>query len=178
MMVIPFFTQLNNTMKIIITEEQKKKLFIPRRIDERKEQLKKELSEKTKELLSHFNITEIVNHGRIDDYEDEIVDKDIENGYSKIVIDGKNYYGFSDVETILSKVTDYDSDLVNDWEEMLAGYLNVNIPQPSDESIYKSEPNVIGRMYKVVITPSSMNISFSYAIVEYTEKEGNETITL
>ena len=174
MMVIPFFTQLNNTMKIIITEEQKKKLFIPRRIDERKEQLKKELSEKTKELLSHFNITKIVNHGRIDDYEDEIVNEDIENGYNKIVIKGKNYYGFSDVETILSKVTDYDSDLVNDWEEMLAGYLNTIIPQSDNIQT----PNISGRMYKVVITPSSMDISFSYSIVEYTEKKGNETITL
>jgi hypothetical protein len=155
-------------MKIIITEEQKKKLFIPRRIDERKEQLKKELSEKTKELLSHFNITEIVNDGRIDDYENEI------SGYNKIVIKGKNYYGFSDVETILSKVTDYDSDLVNDWEEMLAGYLNTIIPQSDNIQT----PNISDRMYKVVITPSSMNISFSYAIVEYTEKKGNETITL
>jgi hypothetical protein len=165
-------------MKIVITEEQKKKLFIPRRIDERQEQLKKELIEKTKEILSHFNITEIVNHGRIDDYENEISGDDIEEGYSKIVIDGKNYYGFSDVETILSKVTDYDIDLVNDWEEMLAIYLNTVIPQPSDESIENASPNVVGRMFKVDITQSKIDISFSYSIVEYINKKGNETITL
>jgi hypothetical protein len=165
-------------MKIVITEEQKKKLFIPRRIDERKEQFKKEFSEKTKELLSHFNITEIVNHGRIDDYENKISGDDIEEGYSKIVIDGKNYYGFSDVETILSKVTDYDSDLVNDWEEMLAIYLNTVIPQPSYESIENTSPNVVGRMFRVDITPSKIDIMFSYSIVEYINKEGNETITL
>jgi hypothetical protein len=165
-------------MKIVITEEQKKKLFIPRRIDERKEQFKKEFSEKTKELLSHFNITEIVNHGRIDDYENEISGEDIEEGYSKIVIDGKNYYGFSDVETILSKVTDYDSDLINNWEDMLAGYLNMNIPPPSYESIHNASPNIVGRMFRVDITPSKIDIRFSYSIVEYINKEGNETITL
>jgi hypothetical protein len=52
------------------------------------------------------------------------------------------------------------------------------MPQPSDESIYKSEPNVIGRMYRIDITPSKIDISFSYAIVEYINKEGKETITL
>ena len=165
-------------MKIVITEEQKKKLFIPRRIDERKEQFKKEFSEKTKELLSHFNITEIVNHGRIDDYENEISGEDIEEGYSKIVIDGKNYYGFSDVETILSKVTDYDSDLINNWEDMLAIYLNTVIPPPSYESIHNASPNIVGRMFRVDITPSKIDIRFSYSIVEYINKEGNETITL
>jgi hypothetical protein len=163
-------------MKIVITEEQKKKLFIPRRIDERQEQLKKELIEKTKEILSHFNITEIVNHGRIDDYEDQIVGEDIQDGYNRLIIDGKNYYGFSDVETILSKVTDYDIDLVNDWEDMLAIYLNTVIPQPSDESINIASPNIVGRMFRVDITPSRINTRFSYSIVEYINKEGNETI--
>jgi len=157
-------------MKILITEEQKKKLFIPRRIDERKEQFKKEFSEKTKELLSHFNITEIVNHGRIDDYENEISGEDIEEGYSKIVIDGKNYYGFPNWELV--------EDLINNWEEMLAGYLNMIIPQPSDESISKSQPNIVGRMFRVDITPSKIDISFSCSIVDYINKKGNETITL
>ena len=157
-------------MKILITEEQKKKLFVPRRIDERKEQFKKEFSEKTKELLSHFNITEIVNHGRIDDYENEISGEDIEEGYSKIVIDGKNYYGFPNWELV--------EDLINNWEEMLAGYLNMIIPQPSDESISKSQPNIVGRMFRVDITPSKIDISFSCSIVEYINKTGNETITL
>jgi hypothetical protein len=165
-------------MKIVITEEQKKKLFIPRRIDERQEQLKKELIEKTKEILSHFNITEIIIGGRIDDYENKISGDDIQDGYNRLIIDGKNYYGFSDVETILSKVTDYDSDLVNDWEEMLAIYLNTVIPQPSDESINNASPNIVGRMFRVDITPSRINTSFSYSIVEYINKEGNETITL
>lgn len=154
-------------MKIVITEEQKKKLFIPRRIDERKEQFKKEFSEKTKELLSHFNITEIIIGGGIDNYEDQIVGEDIQDGYDRLIIDGKNYYGFSDVETILSKVTDYDIDLVNDWEEMLAIYLNTVIPQPSDESINIASPNIVGRMFRVDITPSRINTSFSYSIVEY-----------
>jgi hypothetical protein len=161
-------------MKIVITEEQKKKLFIPRRIDERQGQFKKEFSEKTKELLSHFNITEIVNHGRIDDYENEISGEDIEEGYSKIVIDGKNYHGFPKMDD----VDDETIDFLNEWEEMLATYLNTIMPQPSDESIYKSEPNVIGRMYRIDITPSKIDISFSYAIVEYINKEGKETITL
>jgi hypothetical protein len=158
-------------MKIVITEEQKKKLFIPRRIDERKEQFKKEFSEKTKELLSHFNITEIVNHCRIDDYENEISGEDIEEGYSKIVIDGKNYYGFP-------KMEDVDKDLINNWEDMLAGYLNMNIPPPSYESIHNTSPNIVGRMFRVDITPSKIDIRFSYSIVEYINKEGNETITL
>jgi hypothetical protein len=157
-------------MKIVITEEQKKKLFIPRRIDERKEQFKKEFSEKTKELLSHFNKTEIVNHGRIDDYENKISGDDIEEGYSKIVIDGKNY-GFP-------KMEDVDEDLINNWEEMLAIYLNTVIPQPSYESIENTSPNVVGRMFRVDITPSKIDIMFSYSIVEYINKEGNETITL
>jgi hypothetical protein len=159
-------------MKILITEEQKKKLFIPRRIDERKEQFKKEFSEKTKELLSHFNITEIVNHGRIDDYENEISGEDIEEGYSKIVIDGKNYHRFP------IKVDTISEELILNWEEMLATYLNMIIPQPSDESISKSQPNVVGRMFRVDITPSKIDISFSCSIVEYVNKKGNETITL
>ena len=157
-------------MKILITEEQKKKLFIPRRIDERKEQFKKEFSEKTKELLSHFNIIEIINHGRIDDYENEISGEDIEEGYSKIVIDGKNYYGFPNWELV--------EDLINNWENMLLVYLNMIIPQPSDESISKSQPNVVGRMFRVDITPSKIDISFSCSFVEYINKKGNETINL
>jgi hypothetical protein len=158
-------------MKIVITEEQKKKLFIPRRIDERQEQLKKELIEKTKEILSHFNITEIIIGGGIDNYEDQIVGEDIQDGYDRLIIDGKNYYGFP-------KMEDVDEDLINNWEDMLAIYLNTVIPQPSDESINNVSPNIVGRMFRVDITPSKIDIRFSYSIVEYINKEGNETITL
>lgn len=91
-------------MKIIITEEQKKKLFVPRNIDKRQEQLKKELSQKTKEILSYFNITKIRNHGRIDDYDSEITSEShIEYGYTIVIIDGINYYGFP-------KVRQFESD--------------------------------------------------------------------
>ena len=69
-------------------------------------------------------------------------------------------------------------DIINSWEDMLATYLNTVIPQPSDESIENASPNVVGRMFKVDITQSKIDISFSYAIVEYINKEGKETITL
>ena len=167
-------------MKIVITEEQKNKLFIPRKIDERQGQLKKELVKKTKELLSRFNITEIMNHGRIDDYDEVITAEDhLDGAYEKVIIDGKNYHGiFSIMDDVNIIVDDEIIDFLNEWEEMLATYLNTIMPQPSDESIYKSEPNVIGRMYRIDITPSKIDISFSYAIVEYINKEGKETITL
>lgn len=162
-------------MKIVITEEQKNKLFIPRKIDERQGQLKKELVKKTKELLSRFNITEIMNHSRIDDYDEVITAEDhLDGAYEKVIIDGKNYHGFPQ----MGNGDDETVDFLNEWEEMLASYLNMIIPQPSDESIYKSEPNVIGRMYRIDITPSKIDISFSYAIVEYINKEGKETINL
>jgi hypothetical protein len=61
---------------------------------------------------------------------------------------------------------------------MLATYLNTILPQPSDESINNASPNVVGRMFKVDITQSKIDISFSYSIVEYINKKGNETITL
>ena len=61
---------------------------------------------------------------------------------------------------------------------MLATYLNTIIPQPSDESINNASPNVVDRMFKVDITQSKIDISFSYSIVEYINKKGNETITL
>ena len=159
-------------MKIVITEEQKKKLFIPRRIDERQEQLKKELIERTKELLSYFNITEIMVHARVDDYDTEIVGEDIQDGYNRLIIDGKNYHGFP------IKVDTISEELVLNWEEMLAIYLNTVIPQPSDESINNASPNIVGRMFRVDITPSRINTRFSYSIVEYINKKGNETITL
>jgi hypothetical protein len=73
---------------------------------------------------------------------------------------------------------DVDEDLINNWEEMLAIYLNTVIPQPSYESIENTSPNVVGRMFRVDITPSKIDIMFSYSIVEYINKEGNETITL
>ena len=162
-------------MKIVITEEQKKKLFVPRKIDERQGQLKKELVKKTKELLSRFNITEIMNHGRIDDYDEVITAEDhLDGAYEKVIIDGKNYHGFPKMDD----VDDETIDFLNEWEEMLATYLNTIMPQPSDESIYKSEPNVIGRMFRVDITPSKIDISFSCSVVEYINKKGNETITL
>lgn len=159
-------------MKIVITEEQKNKLFVPRKIDERQEQFKQKLSEKTKEIISHFNISQIINHGRIDDYDEEILSSNINDGYHRVIIDNINYHGFP------IKVDTISEELVLNWEEMLATYLNMIIPQPSDESISKSQPNIVGRMYRVEITPSKMYISFSYGIVEYTNKKGNETITL
>jgi hypothetical protein len=159
-------------MKIVITEEQKKKLFTPRNIDERKEQLKKYLSEKTKNLLSRLNITEIMVHARIDDYDEIITPMDhLEGGYDKLIIDGKNYNGFP-------KMVGDDENMVINWEDTLTTFLNSIIPQPSDESIYKAEPNVVGRMFRVDITPSKINIIFSYSIVEYKDKEGKETINL
>jgi hypothetical protein len=69
-------------------------------------------------------------------------------------------------------------DIINSWEDMLATYLNTIIPQPSDESINNASPNVVDRMFKVDITQSKIDISFSYSIVEYINKKGNETITL
>ena len=159
-------------MKIVITEEQKKKLFIPRDIDKRKERLRKELVEKTKEILSVFNITEIINHGRIDDYDEVITAKEhLDGSYSRVIIDGKNYHGFPQMD-------EKNENLIYDWEELLATYLNTILPQPSDESIYKSKPNVIGRMFKITITPTKIDISFSYGVVEYSDKKGKETITL
>jgi hypothetical protein len=159
-------------MKIVITEEQKKKLFTPKNIDERKEQLKKDLSEKTKNLLSRLNITEIMVHARIDDYDEIITPMDhLDDAYSKLIIDGKNYNGFP-------KMSEEDENMVINWEDTLTIFLNSIIPQPSDESIYKAEPNVVGRMFRVDITPSKINISFSYSIVEYKDKEGKETINL
>jgi hypothetical protein len=162
-------------MKIVITEEQKKKLFVPRKIDERQEQLKKELVKKTKEMLSYFNITEIMLHGRIDDYDREITAEDhLDDTYEKLIIDGKNYYGFPKMEDMDDEIFD----LINNWEDMLATYLNTILPQPSDESINNASPNVVGRMFRVDITPSKIDISFSCSVVEYINKKGNETITL
>jgi hypothetical protein len=130
------------------------------------------LIEKTKEILSHFNITEIIIGGGIDNYEDQIVGEDIQDGYNRLIIDGKNYHGFP------IKVDTISEELVLNWEEMLATYLNTVIPQPSDESINNASPNVVGRMFKVDITQSKIDISFSYSIVEYINKKSNETITL
>jgi hypothetical protein len=69
-------------------------------------------------------------------------------------------------------------DIINNWEDMLVAYLNTIIPQPSDESINNASPNIVGRMFRVDITPSRINTRFSYSIVEYINKKGNETITL
>ena len=124
-------------MKIVITEEQKNKLFVPRKIDERQEQFKQKLSEKTKEIISHFNISQIINHGRIDDYDEEILSSNINDGYHRVIIDNINYHGFP------IKVDTISEELVLNWEEMLATYLNMIIPQPSDESISKSQPNIV-----------------------------------
>lgn len=165
---------LTNIVNRVILEDEKpkKKLFVPRDIDKRKEQLKKELVGKTKELLSVFNITEIINQCRIDDYDEVITAEDHLDGlYSRVIIDGKNYHGFPQMDEKNKK-------LIYGWEELLATYLNTILPQPSDESIYKAEPNVIGRMFKITITPTKIDISFSYAVVEYSDKEGKETITL
>lgn len=157
-------------MKIIITEEQKKKLFVPRNIDERQEQLKKELSQKTKEILSYFNITKIRNHGRIDDYDSEITSEShIEYGYTIVIIDGINYYGFP---------KDADEETINSWEDTLATYLNSIIPYSTEETLSKGSPNIVNRMYRVDITPSKIDISFSYSIIEYSDKKGSDTISL
>jgi len=43
----------------------------------------------------------------------------------------------------------------------------MKIPQPSDESINNASPNIVGRMFRVDITPSRIDISFSCSIVEY-----------
>jgi hypothetical protein len=161
-------------MKIIITEEQNKKLFIPRNIDTRQEQLKKLLGEKTKEIISRFNITEIMLHGRIDDYDEEISAEHLDGSYEKLIIGGKNYYGFPRMVNIDKEIIN----ITNDWENMLATYLNTILPQPSEESINKASPNVVSRMFRVDINPSKIDISFSYSIVEYNNKNGNETITL
>ena len=162
-------------MKIVITEEQKKKLFVPRKIDERQEQLKKELVKKTKEMLSYFNITEIMLHGRIDDYDQEITAQyNLSDAYEKVIIGGKNYYGFPRMVNINEEIIN----IINNWEDMLATYLNTILPQPSDESINNASPNIVGRMFRVDITPSKIDISFSCSIVEYINKKGNETITL
>jgi hypothetical protein len=69
-------------------------------------------------------------------------------------------------------------DIINNWEDMLVAYLNTIIPQPSDESINNASPNVVGRMFRVDITPSRINTRFSCSVVEYINKKGNETITL
>jgi hypothetical protein len=162
-------------MKIVITEEQKNKLFIPRKIDERQGQLKKELIRITKKILSHFNITEMMLHGSIDDYDDEITAEDhLEGSYNKLIIDRVNYYGFPKQSDLDDKIIE----LINNWEDTLATYLNTVIPQPSDESIATSSPNIINRVFRVDITPSKIDVSFSYSIVEYTKKKGNEAITL
>jgi hypothetical protein len=157
-------------MKIIITEEKKKKLFVPRNIDERREQLKKELGEKTKKILSYFNITKIRNHGRIDDYDSEIDSElHIKYGYSILIIDGKNYYGFPKNE---------DEEMIYSWEDTLAVYLNSIIPYSTEESLSKSSPNIVNRLYRVDITPSKIDVIFSYSIIEYFDKKGSDTISL
>lgn len=159
-------------MKIIITEEQKKNLFVPRNIDERKSQLKTMLVNKTKDILSRFNITKIVNHGRIDDYDERIdAEEHITEGYETVIIDGKNYYGFPTLD-------ETDEQYMYDWEEILATYLNSLIPQSPSEEISRSVPSINGRMYKVIITPESIDISFSYNVIKYKNNKGSETINL
>lgn len=158
-------------MKIVITEEQKNKLFVPRKLDERQEQLKKELVKKTKEIISRFNVSEIVNHCRIDDYDEEINTDNIDGHYSRLIINGKNYYGFP-------KTSGDDNIFINGWEDILATYLNTILPQPSEDSLQNASPDVVGRMFRTDITPSKIDINFYYSIVEYTNKKGNETITL
>ena len=159
-------------MKIVITEEQKKKLFVPLDLDKRNKQFKDEFAKKTKELLSRFNITEIMNHGRVDDYDEITAEDTLDGAYEKVIMDGKNYHGFPRFDN------EEDEELILEWEDMLATYLNMLIPQPTEESLSKSEPSVVGRMYRVDITPKKIDVSFYYAIVEYIEKEGKESITL
>ena len=158
-------------MKIIITEEQKKKLFIPRKIDERREQLKKQLIDSTKNMLSQLKIEKIVNHARIDDYEDDIDGEFIEDSYSEVIIGGKNYYG-------MPKVNESEEEIINYWEDILAIYINSILPQPNYESVQDNKPNIIGRMFRVDVTPKNINISFTYKEVKYEDRKGNESITL
>lgn len=165
-------------MKIVITEEQKKKLFVPLDLDKRNKQFKDEFAKKTKELLSRFNITEIMNHGRVNDIFEITAEDTLDGAYEKIIIDGKNYHGFPRFDDFPRFDNDEDEEIISEWEDMLATYLNILIPQPTEESLSKSEPSVVGRMYRVDITPKKIDVSFYYAIVEYTEKEGKESITL
>lgn len=159
-------------MKIVITEEQKKKLFVPLDLDKRNKQFKDEFAKKTKELLSRFNITEIMNHGRVNDIIEITAEDTLDGAYEKVIMDGKNYHGFPRFDN------EEAEELILEWEDMLATYLNMLIPQPTEESLSKSEPSVVGRMYRVDITPKKIDVSFYYAIVEYIEKEGKESITL
>ena len=79
---------------------------------------------KSKELISALNVTEIMLHARIDDYDEIITSEDhIDGSYSKVIIDGKNYFGFPQSD-------EKDEGLVYDWEETLSTYLNSIIPQP------------------------------------------------
>ena len=158
-------------MKIVITEEQKKKLFVPRNIDKRRDDLKKEFIKLTKEILSHLKISEIVNHGRIDDYDGEITRDDIQYNYEHVVMNNKNFYGFP-------KLNGDGLKLVSLWEETLAGYLNSLIPYSDEEFLSRGKPVFVGRMYKVKITPSDINISFEYSTIEYTPHKSKETIKL
>ena len=152
------------------SEQPKKgKLFVPRKIDERKEELKKELINSTKNMTSYFNISEIIIQGRIDDYDEEISPDNIQDGYTKVIIDGKNYFGFP-------KVEETEEDIINNWEDIVASYLNSLIPQSSFESIQKANPNITGRMFKLNITPSNIKVSFSYDEVKYSNRKSNFTI--
>jgi hypothetical protein len=88
-------------MKIIITEEQKKKLFIPRRIDERNEQLKGEIKKFLNSIKDSFiwdfigNIS--VSYNFESDYED-ISYKDINGKWL-----GMHHIGMKPYDILIEK---------------------------------------------------------------------------
>lgn len=97
--MVIYFSKQNIKMKIIITEEQKKKLFIPRKIDERELELKK----KIQEIINseHFQ-DDLEQHIRewwpeISDF-DEWLD---ENGWERDYINGDSY------EQLGEEIADY-----------------------------------------------------------------------
>jgi hypothetical protein len=152
-----------------INESEKKKLFIPRRIDERKNVLIKELSDKTKKLLSELNISKFTTRGRIDDYE-ELTEDDLIGLTDNVWVNGVNYFGFT------KDMFKENGWLIYEWSKTLLIYLNTLIPQ--FDELNTSRPKYTGRMFRVDVDTNEISISISYNETTYEKKNNSEKINL
>jgi hypothetical protein len=117
-------------MKIIITEEQKKKLFIPRRIDQREieaEELKQKFISEIKEIIEEEGMISI---GELDgnpieyDYEFDDELAQIEEFYSDyvIVIVYGGYRGSEEVESFQVNYDELNLEQIVKIRELLETY--------------------------------------------------------
>ena len=117
-------------MKIIITEEQKNKLFIPRKIDERDVEFEKIVKIGSDKFLKDNNIKSLRYIVKADEIWDDLDYADIQNAiryHGKIILNNdKNF----DIKRLYYEII--HSDLL-DYSETISSYLSYLITQHNPE---------------------------------------------